>query len=101
MYPRSHSSEASTGPENSSAAGDRQPELDEPETSTETTTSATGPLFSVIVPSHNRPRELARCLWSLAASTFAHDQFEVIVVDDGGTEPLEPVVKPFRDRLDI
>jgi GT2 family glycosyltransferase len=48
-------------------------------------TRATGPgrpLISVIIPTHDRPQALARCLESLGAQT-AIDQLEVIVVDDG------------------
>jgi glycosyltransferase involved in cell wall biosynthesis len=40
------------------------------------------PRISVIVPTRDRPRALARCLEALAAQTVA-DTLEVIVVDDG------------------
>ncbi len=52
--------------------------------------SAAGPALSVIVPAYNAARDLQRCLPAIAASDF--DDFEVIVVDDGSTEPIEPVV---------
>ena len=42
------------------------------------------PLISVIIPARNAGLSLARCLESLARSTFA--DFEVIVVDDGSTD---------------
>jgi glycosyltransferase involved in cell wall biosynthesis len=51
--------------------------------------SAASPL-SVIVPVYNGANDLQRCLDALAASD--HDDFEVIVVDDGSTTPLEPLV---------
>lgn len=44
--------------------------------------------FSVIVPTHNRPRQLRDCLAALACQDFPKDQFEVIVVDDGSEPPL-------------
>ena len=49
--------------------------------------------ISVVVPSRNRPRELARCLAAL------HEQrteasYEVIVVDDGSSPPLDGVLTP-------
>jgi glycosyltransferase involved in cell wall biosynthesis len=44
-----------------------------------------GPAVSVIVPCHNGGRFLDQLLSSLQAQTF-HD-FEVIIVDDGSTEP--------------
>ena len=59
------------------------------------------PLFSVVIPTYDRPRELEACLAGLAASTFPRDRFEVIVSDDGSPRPMEPVVAPFHDRLVI
>ncbi len=44
-------------------------------------------LFSVVVPTFNRVRELARCVDAIAQSSFDHDRFEVIVVNDGGDDP--------------
>ena len=57
------------------------------------------PDISVIVPTRNRQRELQRCLRALAAQTYSHDGFEVIVVDDGGDSSLEPAIAPFRESL--
>lgn len=55
--------------------------------------------FSIIVPTYNRPRELASCLESLAALDFPKDRFEVIVVDDGGDLPVAPVISRWADTL--
>lgn len=54
------------------------------------------PRVSVIIPSRDRPDALARCLESLAHQSFAPDGFEVIVVDDGSTDPLAlpPALSP-------
>ncbi len=57
--------------------------------------------FSVIVPSYNRPRELASCLGSLAALDFPKERFEVIVVDDGSDEPAAAVAARFAGALNI
>jgi GT2 family glycosyltransferase len=46
------------------------------------------PDISVIVPSRERSGPLAACLESLRASSLPPDRFEVVVVDDGNTEPL-------------
>lgn len=46
------------------------------------------PLISVIIPTYNRPAELAELFESLVAQTYPH--FEVIVVNDCGT-PVEPI----------
>ncbi len=42
------------------------------------------PRLSVIVPTCNRDRSLARCLAALAAQTLSGADFEVVVVDDSG-----------------
>lgn len=55
--------------------------------------------FSIIVPTYNRPRELACCLESLAALDFPKDRFEVIVIDDGGSLPIDPIVSRWADSL--
>lgn len=47
------------------------------------------PQISVIIPTHNRPDELAELLESLSRQTFT--SFEVIVVNDGKI-PVEPVI---------
>jgi glycosyltransferase involved in cell wall biosynthesis len=46
------------------------------------------PLVSVVVPTRDRPRALARCLEALSAQTPA-DMLEVIVVDDGSVAEEE------------
>ncbi len=61
----------------------------------------TQPFFSVIIPTFNRPLQLARCLQALARSRYPRDQFEVLVVDDGGARSLEPVIAAFRQHLDV
>lgn len=71
------------------------------ETQTEEALAA-GPLpCSVVVPTRNRPLQLAECLRSLAALDFGPGRFEVIVVDDGGAATLEPVVAPFQQTLNL
>jgi GT2 family glycosyltransferase len=55
--------------------------------------------FSIIVPTYNRSRELACCLESLAALDFPKDRFEVIVIDDGGSLPIDPIVSRWADSL--
>jgi glycosyltransferase involved in cell wall biosynthesis len=47
--------------------------------------------LSVIVPVYNSTEDLKECLAALARSEGAF--FEVLVVDDGSTEPVEPLVK--------
>jgi glycosyltransferase involved in cell wall biosynthesis len=59
------------------------------------------PFFSVIIPTYNRPEQLATCLESLTRLDYRHQDFEVIVVDDGSKKPLEPVVARFHDQLNL
>jgi GT2 family glycosyltransferase len=42
---------------------------------------------SVVIPTHNRPVDLARCLRALSEQRTAR-RFEVIVVDDGSSPPI-------------
>lgn len=44
-------------------------------------------LFSVIVPTYNRPGPLAECLSALRRQTIGSANFEIIVVDDGSEPP--------------
>jgi len=60
----------------------------------------TDPLISVVVPTRNRAADLARCLEALAAQDIPQDSFEVLVCDDGSTEPIESVVAE-RARLGL
>ena len=57
--------------------------------------------FSIVVPAHNRPVGLGQCLQAIASQTYRATRFEVIVVDDGSEDSLEPVVAPFLGRLNI
>ena len=59
------------------------------------------PDFSIIVPTYNRPTQLAACVAALARLDYPRDRFEVIVVDDGSTLPPDAVIAALRDRLDI
>lgn len=54
------------------------------------TRAARDPALSVIVPVYNSTDELRQCLAALGESSF--ERFEVIVVDDGSTEPVEAIV---------
>jgi GT2 family glycosyltransferase len=54
--------------------------------------------LSVVVPTFNRPEMLARVLAGLEAQTWPRERFEVIVVDDGGETPAEPVVRAAAER---
>lgn len=57
------------------------------------------PYFSVIVPVYNRIDEVHDLLESLARQTVK--DFEVILVEDGSTEPCKAAVDQFADKLDV
>lgn len=53
--------------------------------------------ISVIIPVHNRPQELKECLGALSIQDYPKDKFEVIICDDGSTEPVKEAVEFARD----
>jgi len=56
---------------------------------------------SVVIPTRNRPDQLSTCLEALAKQTFPRDRFDVLVVEDGGDEPLDSIIQSFVDRLSV
>ena len=48
------------------------------------------PWLSVVVPVYNSAEDLKQCLAALARSQY--DDFDVLVVDDGSTDPIEQIV---------
>jgi glycosyltransferase involved in cell wall biosynthesis len=56
--------------------------------------------FSLIIPVFNRPDEVQELLDSLATSNY-HEQFEVVIIEDGSTLPCKDIVIKFTDRLNI
>ncbi|MFQ4136062.1 glycosyltransferase family 2 protein [Nodosilinea sp. PGN35] len=58
-------------------------------------------VFSVVIPTYNRPERLASCLLSLTRLSYPRDGFEVIVVDDGSAQPLAATVEPFEAVLNL
>jgi GT2 family glycosyltransferase len=58
-------------------------------------------MFSIIVPTCDRPDQLAACLAALAELDYAQDRFEVIVVNDGRRPETTAAVNPYRDKLDL
>lgn len=58
-------------------------------------------LFSVIVPTYDRPDQLSLCLEALAEQRLALYRFEVLVVDDGSPRSPETVVRRVANRIDV
>lgn len=59
------------------------------------------PSFSIVIPTYERPAQLAACLQALARLDYPSEKFEVIVVDDGSARSPESVIEKFRGQLDI
>lgn len=57
--------------------------------------------FSIVIPTYNRPRQLAACLASLQELDYPRDRFEVVVVDDGSQTDLSPVVAAAQGNIAI
>lgn len=57
--------------------------------------------ISVVIPTYDRLAELRACLAGFAAQTAPREVFEVVVVDDGSTESMEPVVLEFSAALNV
>jgi glycosyltransferase involved in cell wall biosynthesis len=57
--------------------------------------------FSLIIPTYNRPERLKTCLDSLLNLDYPPDNFEVIIVDDGSDDPLDRLVQPYQQHLNL
>lgn len=57
---------------------------------------ANAPFVSVLIPAFNAPQKLARCLEHLARQTYLASRREVIVIDNGSSPSLRPVVARFE-----
>jgi glycosyltransferase involved in cell wall biosynthesis len=59
------------------------------------------PVVSVVIPTYDRPAALDACLAGLVAQTLPATQFEVVVVDDGGSVELGDSLDRHRSALSI
>ncbi|WP_084186862.1 glycosyltransferase [Andreprevotia chitinilytica] len=57
--------------------------------------------ISVVIPTYNREDLLRYTLESLRQQTLDKSQFEVVIVDDGGSDNSEAVVQEFADDLNV
>jgi GT2 family glycosyltransferase len=57
--------------------------------------------LSIIIPTYNRPEQLAACLGALCRQDYSLERFEVIVVDDGSNVPVDPMAWRYAKTLDI
>jgi glycosyltransferase involved in cell wall biosynthesis len=57
--------------------------------------------FSIIIPTYNRPDRLSHCLSAIAQLDYPRDCFQVVVVDDGSPTPMDAIVAPFQQSLNL
>lgn len=57
--------------------------------------------FSIIVPTHNRLRQLTACLDALALLEYPGELFEVIVVDDASDVSPQRLIDSYRHRMRV
>lgn len=58
-------------------------------------------LFSVIIPTYNRPDRVQQCLASLLKLDYRRDRMEIIIVDDGSKTPLDEIISPYQNQINI
>ncbi len=72
-----------------------------PDAAAQTSVPAPQPGLSVILTTYNRPELLLKVLEGFARQTAPRESFEVVVVDDGSTPPVQPIVESFADRVQV
>lgn len=55
--------------------------------------------FSIVVPTRGRGEQLRSCLEAICELDYPAERFEVIVVDDGSTAPLDALRRDFETRV--
>jgi GT2 family glycosyltransferase len=59
------------------------------------------PVFSVVVPTVGRERQLEGCLGALAGLDYPRERLEVVVVNDSGKEAIDELAARWRERLPL
>jgi len=63
--------------------------------------AASLPFISVVIPTYNRPWQMASCLRSFEQTDYPRNRFELVIVDDGSPNTLDQIVAPFRDKFQL
>ncbi|HKQ33568.1 MAG TPA: glycosyltransferase [Thermodesulfobacteriota bacterium] len=59
------------------------------------------PVFTIVIPTFGRPKQLKECLDSMSELSYSGEGFEVIVVDDGSKTSLDEIVGAFRKKINV
>lgn len=57
--------------------------------------------FSVVVPTYERPAQLAACLRALSQLDYPRERFEVLIVDDASARPPRELIESFGGAFDV
>lgn len=57
------------------------------------------PIISVIVPAYNQEKFIGRCLRSLLHQNFPHEDYEIIVINDGSTDRTSFALELFHESI--
>lgn len=57
-------------------------------------------MYSFIIPIYNRPQEVMELLESFVNLDF-HEDFEIVIVEDGSTDTSEKIINQFSEKLTI
>ncbi|MGQ0765849.1 MAG: glycosyltransferase [Gemmatimonadota bacterium] len=58
-----------------------------------------GMRFSVVVPTHGRPRALSACLHALSCLDYPKDAYEVVVIDDASEYAVRALIARFEREM--
>lgn len=57
------------------------------------------PTISIVIPAHNQERYIGRCLRSVLNQTYARDDYEIIVIDDGSSDRTDYALELFESEI--
>ena len=57
------------------------------------------PLISVIIPTFNEEKLLARCLKSITSQKYPRNKIEILIIDDESTDNTVAIAKDFRAKV--
>jgi len=63
--------------------------------------SLNSPLFSIVIPTFNREKQLHQCLGAIQKLDYSRNAFEVVVVDDEGEQDLTDVCSVYESNIQI
>lgn len=59
------------------------------------------PLVSIVIPTHNRKKKVARLIKSILKSEYPEDKLEIIVVDDASTDSTYDYIKKLFPQVKV